>query len=239
MKTHSAIKQPAEKKVSALLELIKNAKTISDGSGKPHKKYVNDEYISNSYLSMLLRELVGTQQFFGNEHYLKFGNEIHKRLLKPAAKKFRLDKTQEALLKAMLARLAESDGPHAFMRGAQLEVVSVKPIQVYSQTQMVKVILDMRKGKKAKDLKTTSATDEKGFLKSARSYKYFRQAFLYSEAEGITDFEFLGISKKKPHNLFYLPVNDFPIDKQQGKEEALELMSLHIALKRLLKIITN
>lgn len=185
---------------------------------------------------MLRRELFGAPQFFGNEHYLKFGNELHKRLLKPTAKRFKLDKTQEALLKAMLNRLAEIDGPHKFMKGAQLEQVSVKPIQVYSHTQMVKVILDMRKGRKAKDLKTTSTTDEKSFLKSARDYGYFRQAFLYSEAEGITDFEFVGISKKKPHNLFYLPVNDFPIDKQQGKEEVLELISLHIALKRFLKL---
>lgn len=188
---------------------------------------------------MIWKELTGRQQFFGNEDFLKFGNELHKRFLTPEVKKFRLERAQETLLKAMLKRLSEETRLVQFMRGAELEKRSVEPIQVYGQTQMVKVILDIRKKHHAKDLKSTSATSEAEVLKSARMYGYFRQAFLYSEAKKIRDFDFEFISKKNNHPMFLLPVNDFPDDKKQGREESLELMSIHIAIKRLLKLTTK
>lgn len=216
----------------ALLELIRNAKKISDGSGKPDNKYVNDEYISNSYLTMILKELSSKQQFFGNEQFLKFGNELHKRFLTPRIKRYFFDKTTEKLLKNMLNRLNSEKRLLTFMRGAKIEQRSVKPIQIYGQLQKVKVILDIQKGNKAKDLKSTSCLNEKSFLKAAVEYGYFRQAWLYSEAMKIRDFDFEGISKKNKHPLFLLPVNDFKIEKQQGMEEAKELISIHIALKR-------
>lgn len=224
------------KQASDLLELVKNSKTVSDGSGKPPKRFENDEYISNSYLSQLKRTLYDAHQFFGNQGFLKFGNELHKRYLKPGDKKRRLSITEERQLKEMLDVLFADAKLEKFRRSAKLEIVSVEPIMVFNREQMVKVILDMQKAKRAKDLKTTSVTTEKAAIKSAIEYGYFRQAFLYSEAKKITDFDFEFIGKKKPYPRFTLPVNDFPHEKQQGREEALELASIHMSLKRFLKL---
>lgn len=181
---------------------------------------------------MLDRELTGTQQFFGNEKYLVFGNELHKRWLEPKEKIKKLDAEEEKLLKAMLKRLNSDKELMAYYRQAKKEIVTVKPVfGAY-----VKVTLDLKNNKKrsGKDLKSTSATTLDGFIKSAHDYNYFKQAAIYMEAEELDEFEFIGISKKGDNEIFKLNVKDFPIQMEAGRDKAKGLIQIHTSIKQYL-----
>jgi hypothetical protein len=217
-------------KASGLRALITNSQKISDGSGAPPAKFRDVEYISNSYLSMLKRELLGEPQFFGDESFLKFGNELHKRLLKPKEKKDILDKEKEELLASMLESLYQYKPLMKMMKGARLEQIDVKPVH----GQMVKVILDIEKGTRGTDLKSTSCTSQAAFETAARRYGYFKQGFLYMGARKLKDFDLVGISKKKKngvHPIFPLDMRDFPVLLKEGAEEAKMLIDSHKSLK--------
>lgn len=238
MKTTSA-KLVEGKVASAILDFISRSREISDGSGAPPPEFAHFDYISNSYLSELWRVLDGKGGFFGNQRFLKFGHELHKRDLKPKEKIEKLTADEEKLLKKMLARLAAETWYVKLKKMSKLEQISVEPIKVYGRTQMVKVILDIQNKKKGTDLKSTSCTSEKQFIQSAISYKYFKQSWLYSEAKQLDEFEFVGIGKKEVNGklpLFRLPVNDFPDLMKEGMEQGKELISIHMGIKRMLKL---
>jgi len=178
---------------------------------------------------MIKRELAGTPQFFGDETFLKFGNELHKRQFKPEEKKDRLSLEEEQLLKRMLRKLALYKPLVDFMKGAKNEIKTVKPVWNIGYA---KVILDTRKGKKARDLKSTSTTTYEAFEKSAFKYDYFRQAALYMEAEQLDEFIFDGISKKGDNRIFSLNVRDYSSALRDGMEEAKHLMHIHYSIKK-------
>lgn len=229
MKVNTLPAQSAAKADSVLLDLIKRSREISDASGESNSKLI--EYVSNSYLTRLEREIQGTPQFFGNEAFLKFGHEFHKRELKPLEKRIKLSKEEEKQLKGMLSSLADYTPWTKFKRGAVLEKVHVVP--VFGQA--CKVILDSEKNGKSKDLKTTSCLTEKDFIKKALySYNYPSQGVVYSEGRKLKQFDILGICKHKPYPVFEFTVNDFPHEMQEGEDRVRRIIDAYRSLRRLL-----
>jgi hypothetical protein len=212
---------------SALQTLIRDSKKISDGSGNGPKSII--EYVSNSYLSVLERTLNGSPQFFGNESFLLFGHEFHKRELKPKEKRRRLTKEEEAQIRGMLASLAAYAPWTKFKKGAVLEKIHVAP--VYGQA--FKVILDSEKARRSIDLKTTSCKTEAAFIKAAFKYNYPSQAWCYSEARKLKQFNIIGICKHKPHPIFEFIANDYPHEMQEGEDRIKSLISVYRALRKL------
>ena len=77
------------------------------------------------------------------------------------------------------------------------------------------------------DIKTTSATTERDFLKSARKYGYFRQAYVYQKITGYEEFVFFVVSKKPPYEVFILDVLGYPEDMAYAQEETKFLLELY------------
>jgi hypothetical protein len=73
------------------------------------------------------------------------------------------------------------------------------------------------------DLKTTASTTQKQFEDSISHYNYDRQAALYMDLEGKTNFIFLGISKTAPHKIFKVPVKKGSPIYNAGKAKYQEL----------------
>lgn len=183
---------------------------------------------------MLKKALLGESQFFGNERFLVFGNELHKRLLKHDEKRRKMEPDEELLLANMLDALESYSPLQRYMKGAKLEKIHVVPIDYsYAEPKMqwVKVILDIEKKKVGVDIKTTSCTTEDAFIKAARKYSYPKQGWMYSEARKLDEFIFVGCSKKPGNKIFEYHLNDYPHDKQQGMEEGIELVEIHNSLK--------
>lgn len=225
MKVNNKAPEPVE--ASGLQLLIRDSKKIADGSGEGPKKYV--EYVSNSYLSFLERALNGSPQFFGNEGFLLFGHEFHKRELKPKEKIKRLTKEEEKQLKGMLESLHNYTPWMKFKKGAVLEKVHVAP--VFGQA--FKVILDSEKNSRSKDLKTTSCTTESSFIKAAFKYNYPSQAWCYSKARKLKQFDIVGICKHEPHPVFEFVANDYPYEMQRGEDRIKSLISTYRSLRKL------
>ena len=225
-----SIVEPEARPVPRLIEIVKNAKEISDASGAVKTKH--KEYISNSYLSVLERELYGKPQLSFNNRALVFGGELHKRLLKPKEKKHKLSIEEEALLIRMMDSLKSDKKLTQQMRGAILERVMIQEVA----GQRVKVILDIEKRKKSQDIKTTSCTSENQFLTKCREYHYFTQAWLYTEARKLKQFEFVAISKKKACPIFRVLAQDYPILLQEGEDRGRRLIEVYQTLRRVYRL---
>lgn len=220
MKIHS-LPLNVEKKASALQELIENATSISNNNG-----YAPGKHISNSFLSMLKRHLTGVNQFYGNEAHLKFGSELHKRFLQPRRKKDWLPADQELILDSMVKRLKQNNFVKTFLSDSVNEKICVKSWF----DQRIKVIIDAERKGTIIDLKTTSCTSFQAFIHSAISYGYFRQAAIYSGVRNAKEFFFVGVSKKPPHDIFIINVNEFPDLLRDGTDEAMHLITVYKTL---------
>jgi hypothetical protein len=228
MKVNSVI-QKGTKADLALRDYILNSKAISDASGTSPALAKYEEYISNSYLAGLEHLLNGTQGFFGNEGFLKFGNELHKRFLEPHLKKEKLSPEDEVKLKGMLKALSQYEPLTSFMKGAKLETLSVKPVH----GQLVKVKLDIKKRKKGRDIKSTSCTTREQALKAAVKYGYPKQAFLYMAAEELDDFDFDFVTKSKPHKTFTINIDDFSdLVQVNAADKTRDLIDVYKALRK-------
>lgn len=194
------------------------------------KKFVRTDkrHISNSYLSTLKRALIGEQQWYGSEKFLTFGVEHHKRSLEPKEAMTRLEKDDD-LCTSMASSFRAHPEIKKILRGARTEV---EYNRVYRGV-WVKLFVDIDKPGRGYDLKGTGCESERDFVKKSREYDYFRQASLYMEVCKFKEFTFIGQGKKAiPHPLYFLPVLDFPIYLQEGKEELHQLLDIHIQLRK-------
>lgn len=202
-------------------------------------------HISNSYLSTLKRALVGEPQWFGTEAHLTFGTEHHVRSLQPKEATTRLDKNDD-LCTNMSYSFRNNKQVKEILRGAKTEVEHHK----YYRGALVLLYVDIEKPLRGWDLKGTSCDNERQFLKKSREYDYFRQAALYQAVCGFKEFTFIG-ERKEPepcdkgypgsylcngiyqyHPLFFLPVMDYPVYLQEGKEELHLLIDTHLQLRK-------
>lgn len=217
--------------VSALQALIRDSKLVSDKSKEGPTNH--SEYVSNSYLTVLERMLTGTPQFFGNEKFLKFGNELHKRYLEPRVKKVKLDSMQEWQMKIMLKALKNYEPLASVWDLSKREIVNVH--EVYGQK--VKVVLDMEYRKKGRDIKTTSCRNYDEFLKKAVEYHYFSQAYLYIEARKLKQFDFDAVTKPRKDQdetskVFTLTAQDYPILLKEGEDRVKRLIDIYKSLRK-------
>jgi len=207
----------AKTPIPGLIDLQKFVRT-----DKPH--------VSNSYFSTLKRALIGEKQWFGTEKFLEFGTEHHKRSLEPKEVITVLDK-DDLLCTNMASSFRSHPEVKKILRGA---VCEKEYLRVYSGA-WVLLYLDIWKPLRGWDLKGTSCESERDFIKKSREFDYFRQAALYMGVCGLKEFTFIGQGKKLvdgDHPLYFLPVLDFPIYLQEGKEELHQLIDIHIQLRK-------
>jgi hypothetical protein len=194
------------------------------------KRFVRTDkkHVSNSYFSTLKRALINEPQWFGSEKFLTFGTEHHKRALEPKEVITQLDK-DDALCTEMATGFRADPRVKQILKGARTEVEYNK---VYRGV-WVKLFVDIDKAPEGYDLKGTSCQNEREFIKASRNYDYFRQAALYMAVCKFKAFTFIGQGKKiTPHPLFFLPVMDFPIYLEEGREELHQLIDIHIQLRK-------
>jgi hypothetical protein len=187
-------------------------------------------HISNSYLSTLKRALIGEPQWFGTEKFLEFGTEHHKRALEPNEIQTVLEKND-----GMCSDMATSFRMHPevkkILKGAECE----KEFMRVHWGVWVLLFLDIYKPLRGWDLKGTSCDNERQFIKKSREFDYFRQAALYMDVCKLKEFTFIGQGKKLVdglHPLYFLPVMDYPVYLQEGREELHILIDTHIQLRR-------
>lgn len=77
------------------------------------------------------------------------------------------------------------------------------------------------------DIKTTSTKTFQEFVKSARKYGYFRQAFVYCTLTDIKRFVFIGVRKTSPWDVFTLDTSLFKEDMKYAAQEVKFLLELH------------
>lgn len=209
------------------------------------------KHISNSYLSTLKRALIGAPQWFATESFLTFGTEMHKRGLEPKELTVCLDK-DDSLCTNMAYSFRNHPKVKQILRGATCE----KEVMRVHRGVWILLYLDIYKQPRAWDWKGTSCESEKQFIKKSREFDYFRQSALYIDVCKLKHFEFIGEGKKPievekgypgsywiqphldipgkwvTHPIYFLPVMDYPIYLEEGREEANQLIDIHIQLRR-------
>jgi len=184
------------------------------------------DYISNSWLSTLKRELLGQPAFKGGEGFLNFGKELHRRFLEPQTTMdmcMDWDDQQEYKVNEMVNRLWQVPLLKEAWKRSDKEITCTKEIMGVKCLG----ILDMKYGKVGIDLKTTWNKTRISFYKSAVRYDYFRQAQLYTRLADLDSFIFVAISKDPPHDVFELHCNDYPMEMAIGRQELEFLINLH------------
>lgn len=78
------------------------------------------------------------------------------------------------------------------------------------------------------DAKSTAATTLQKFLESCDNYGYWRQAYIYMMLTGMTNFYFWGVSKVKPHNVFFVDVSQYPMEMANAAAEVTWLCEEYI-----------
>jgi len=186
------------------------------------------DYISNSWLSTIKRELLGQPAFSGGEGFLDFGKELHRRFLEPKTEmdvslKLRWTDEQEEKCNDMVARLWDVPLLKEAWKRSEKEVTYTKDVHGVKALG----ILDMKYNKIGIDLKTTWTKTRVSFVKAASRYDYFRQAQLYTKLADLDSFIFVAISKDPPYDVFELHCNDYPEEMDLGEKELEFLINLH------------
>lgn len=186
------------------------------------------DYVSNSWLSTIKRELLGQPAFKGGEKFLAFGSELHRRFLEPDTTMSMetaavWEDEDEHKVNRMVNRLWEVPLLKEAWKRSEREVTYWKEIQGVK----CMGILDMKYGRIGIDLKTTWLSNRVSFVKAATRYDYFRQAQLYTKLADLDSFIFVAISKDEPHQVFELHCNDHPEEMAIGAYELEFLINLH------------
>lgn len=190
------------------------------------KRDKDKDYISNSWLSTIKRELLGQPAFYGGEQFLNFGKELHRRFLEPDTFQDLMmpwEDEQEERVNDMVARLWEVPLLKEAWKRSEREVQYTK--EVYGIKCLG--ILDMKYGRVGIDLKSTWNKTRVSFVKSAVRYDYFRQAQLYMKLADLDSFIFVAICKDEPYDVFELHCNDHPVEMEMGEKELEFLINLH------------
>jgi hypothetical protein len=171
------------------------------------------DHISSSGLAEIKRVLISGQPFLGDEKYLIFGSEVHRRFLERKHNKLLLTFEEETAIKGMLTSLSRHKTVRQLMTGSIFEQTKIGLLEGV-RFKMIGDIINTRKSFGA-DLKTTSCKTEKQFVDAAiNKYEYLRQSWCYKQVEQLKEFYFIGIQKQEPYQVFILNVNNY------AKEEA-------------------
>jgi hypothetical protein len=184
------------------------------------------DYISNSWLGNIKRELLGQPAFYGGARFLDFGKELHRRFLEPHTqpeKFYDWSDEEEQKLEDMVLKLWQNALLKEAFKRSEREIKYVKDYRG------VKVlgILDMKYRRIGIDLKTTWTKTRVSFVEAAKRYDYFRQAQLYTKIADLDSFIFVSIGKQEPYPVFELHCNDYPLEMARGQEELDFLIDLH------------
>lgn len=185
-------------------------------------------HISNSYLTSLKRALQGERQFGANLSFLSFGTEHHKRILEPDEAIIEMEFDQESTSYKMKQVTDNDKKFQSVLSGAMTEV----EVKFIYRDVLVLMYADILKPRKGWDYKTTSAGSETSFITKARHDDYWRQAALYMYGTRRKQWEIVGQQKQDPHDLFWLPINDYPLYLKEGIEELEYLVDIHKGLRK-------
>ena len=183
-------------------------------------------HISNSLMSDVKRIVLGQQLFSGGERFLYFGSELHRSILEPetAMDDFHFTDDERLLLDDMYQQGAAHEGIQKALKCAKTERILFADIEGVR----VKVILDIHNEIKhfGADLKSTSCTTEKAFLKTCTKYGYWRQAYIYMSVAKLKSFKFFAMSKKGKCPIFEIDVANYPVQMAAAKRETIMLISI-------------
>ena len=188
----------------------------------------NKDYVSNSWLATIKRELLGQPAFYGGEKFLAFGGEMHRRFLEPktimelATMKYWEDE-DEVRVNNMVARLWQVPLLKEAWKRSQKEIEYWRVIYGI----LCMGVLDMKYNKIGIDLKSTWVKTRVSFIEAAKRYDYFRQAVLYKKLANLDSFIIVAICKDPPHDVFELHCNDYPEEMAKGEKELEFLINLH------------
>jgi len=182
-------------------------------------------YVSNSSLTTVKKLLTGQSLFFGDEKFLHFGSEIHRRILEPETPQvhFYEGEEEEHLTNMKQAAL----GDHLL----RLDYKRTKKELIkfgYINGMKFKAIYDMLSEPLliGADLKSTSTTTFEAFVKSCIKYDYFRQAWIYINLLGLKEFRFYALQKRPPYSVFVLNPMDYPDELDKAESETLMLIEV-------------
>jgi hypothetical protein len=172
--------------------------------------------VNNSSLGDVKRYLANIPPFLGGEKYLIFGGEFHSNVLEGKSRYDNIDDESKLQIKYMTASLIKHPVYIKAMKG--------KPIiekLIFGEVLGVSMrgTLDIHNRNTVYDLKTTSETSEKAFIRKALKIGYLRQSIVYKALTGAEHFIFIGVCKKPPYPIFILDTQHYEKEtKQQEKE---------------------
>jgi hypothetical protein len=180
----------------------------------PHDK----KHVSNSLLGNVNGKLLGEVGFVGGERFLAIGSEVHRRVLEPdEPPEFELTASEDVLVSDMVEELGKCQELTELLSESTNEVVRIRDLYGTPMKVIIDILLEGR-GLGA-DIKTTSARTEKAFRKSIEKFDYVRQAAIYMMVEGLDEFKFVAVTKKKPMKVFIIDMNDYVDEMEYYKEE--------------------
>lgn len=183
-------------------------------TGPPTEK----DHISSSGLAEIKRVLISGMPFLGDEKYLIFGSEVHRRFLQNKYNKLHLTFAEEQSITGMLSSLNKHKIVKQLMKGSTYEITKIGLLEG-TRFKMIGDIINKPKSFGA-DLKTTSARSEQQFIDLAlKKYDYLRQSWCYKTTEELEDFYFIGIQKQEPFNVYILNVKDYAKEERQSIKE--------------------
>lgn len=185
-----------------------------------------DKPVSNSHLGRIKRCILNRPEFRGDERFLWFGEEVHRRILEPhepPASDWVFTEAEYLQIETMVASF------EACPEHMEHLIDSEKEIMVESIIDNVPIRgkLDIKKHSLGVDLKTTSCNTYATFMSSAKKYDYFRQAWIYTQIADLKEFKFIALSKKSPFEVFELDTGKFKNLMEMAEQETRYLLDVY------------
>jgi hypothetical protein len=184
------------------------------GRDKTEQKLFDQGSINNSRLTDIARLFRGEALFTGNESYLGVGTEIHKRRLEEHLPIKHMGK-DEPVVQGCVTSLQRCKALTAHLTDAEVEQFVWGLVFGH----LMHGTIDLMKGKKGGDIKTTSTTSLLEFIYSMVKYGYFRQALVYMILANLDTFIFYAVQKRPPYKVFVVDVSKFPNEMRQAENE--------------------
>jgi hypothetical protein len=191
-------------------------------SGKP----TGEQHISVSGLAEIKRVLCNEPPFLGDERYLIFGSELHRRFL-INTKHSRLTFAEEQSIKNMIDSLNKHKFVKSLMRNSIREVADFGIVHGARFKWIGDIVKQEKKIRIGADIKTTSVKNESEFVKLAiEKYDYLRQGWCYKQAGKLDEFYFIGIQKKEPYSVYILNTSDYETEERRQTHETKFLIDI-------------
>lgn len=202
--------------------------------------YFEHPYVSNSGLSRLLADITPKDQLTDIKEAYKIGTLVDAFATEPDKVDFynrvvvgqRYIYTEEelALGQRMRDQLMKDTFSREFIQRCKFQTEYYSPWEPFYFNGVefklhikCKYDLDAWDAFAGGDIKSTAATTQDGFLKACRNFGYLRSRYFYMRNSGYERDIIIGISKKRPHNVFKIFIKkDDPL-YMEGKHECHEL----------------